>query len=603
MKRPRNYTSKLFLAYSTAILLVLLLLFSFVLFFLFREQYSRSTDTQSELVFKIQEQTDASLQGMDRIINGLLFNRDFVDIMQSENPFRYYTSNSKSVLNSFVALDAPLFTTRRIIAFDKDIYYSLSKTGEDQIHIKQAIQNYNEWDAVTKAEGHRVILPVRRDPFDSDENIVYSVARSISDEKNTYGVIEVQNSYSKLEGFCSLDASLGQVAMFSAGGDIVFPFKTTSGEENFGAKNLFEEVKAQGKPHGTFVYDRQQVSFRISEYSGWVTLLYTPVGSVVPYAVQLIAATIIAFLVLSGVTLVMLRIITKRLMAPLVHLNDAVSRVSLDNLSLELPEANGIHEIENINSSFKTMFDHLKTTIAESIQARAGEERANYLALQSQMNPHTIYNTITMIESVSYMHGDKEVSNLCICFSQMLRYISDFTKREYTVQDELAHLESYDVLITTRYKGRLEIKTSVENKSLREKIIPKFTLQPLVENAVKHGFGYGVDSLKISLEISQLKNGWQVFVYDNGCGFSSEAIEEINRQLKECDESLAGGGDVVNRKIGHLSMSNIYIRCRILYGENFEFNVGNNSDGGAFVKLCMQEKTEEAESENIFSGG
>lgn len=584
MKKRLNFSRRLFFAYSTALLAVLALLFAFVILFVYREQYQRSVETQVQLMDKTSDQLDASIREMDRIVNGLLFDKAFLSIMEDPEAALHYTNYSTRVLNSFVALDAPTFSTHRIIAFDRNLYYTMSKTGENQPYIKAALAAYPRWDEIMAANGQKVVLPPHQDSFDPASHPVYSVARAVTEGGRFYGIIEVQNSYQQLADFCAMDKRTGALAVFDADGSLIYP-NDADEEERTLLSELFASTTAQAAPDGSFTAARRQVSYTRSNYSGWTTVIYAGVGTMVPYALELMLLCFLAFLLMAGACLLLIHVITKRLTAPLLDLNKALAQVSLDNLSLTLPDSHGIVEIESINSSFEAMFTQLKGAIAQNVQSRANEERANYLALQSQMNPHTIYNTIAMIESVSYMHGDREVSNLCICFSRMLRYISDYSKREYAVKDELNHLKDYAVLITKRYEGKLDIDTFCA-PGLERQILPKFTIQPLVENSVKHGFGAGCDKLVISVNVEQTPDGWRIVVRDSGQGFPIERLEELSRQFAHCDDCLKVSEDVVNQKIGNLALSNIYIRCRLLYGERFHINVGNNPDGpGGFVAL------------------
>ena len=592
MRKQKKFTQKLFLVYSVFFLTVLFIIFISALMIIYQEQYKRVLDTQLQLVTKTENQIDESLQSMDRIVNGLLFDKNFMEIIKDENAVQHYTDYSKQVLNSFVSLDAPLFPTHRIIAFNDSIYYNFSKTGENQEYIKQIIGDYPWKEEILSQNGEKTFLSTHQDPFESSPMQVYSVARAITDGKGTYGIVEVQNSYEYLSTLCSLDAQVGQVALFSDKGELVYPQK----KDEFLSK-LFSSLKTDNREgKGCCHYSGQQICYSVSAYSGWITVIYKPIDQIIPFAFPLGAVVILSFLVLAAGTLMIVKIITNRLTSPLVALNQALKQVSIDNLSLELPTQYGIEEIESINQSFLTMFTQLKESIACSVQARANEERANYLALQSQMNPHTIYNTIGMIESVSYINGDKEVSNLCICFSEMLRYISDYTRRDYTIRDELLHVNNYAVLIETRYSGKLEIYTDVD-ETLQTKVIPKFTIQPLVENSVKHGFGGSCNHLVVWVRILRQTEGWMIQVRDNGKGFSKERIEEIQEQFFQCEESLKARDNIINRKIGNLALSNIYIRWRILYGKNFSFSVKNNEDEpGACLELFVKEKEEKEET-------
>lgn len=585
IKKDQNYIKKLFQTYSATLLLILTVFFAISLLILYREQYRRNIQIQSQLSLKVQEQTEASLKEMDRIINGLLFDKSFMKIMKSSDTSADLMNDSDQVVEKFVALDAPLFSTYRIIAFNDSSYYTLAKTGENPDLIKTAALSYPWKEEVLSANGKKVFIPPHRDTFDGEHQLVYSVARTITDGKQNYGFIEVQNLYSQLENYCKLTEASGSVLILSQEGTFIYP--AVSGEADSKLADMYETICSTGAQSGSLRFGQKQISYHISKYSGWITAVYCPVSEFVPYGLEIIVLTGSIFLLLAMLSLLTIRIVTRRLAAPLTDLSEAIGRVSFDNMNVTLNTTSNIVEINKINQAFRTMFDQLKEAIARNIQSCANEERAAYLALQAQMNPHTLYNTISMIESVSYMNGDKEVSNLCICFSQMLRYISDYSKREYTIQDELSHLNNYISLIEKRHEGKLNICIHAQ-PSLLSVVLPKFTIQPLVENAVKHGFSSQVHELNIEVIIEPVSNGWHLVVRDNGSGFSNDAITMIYSQLQESDATLVDHGDVVNTKIGNLGLTNIYIRFRILYGDSFSIDIGNNPNSpGGYIELTV----------------
>lgn len=591
MRRSKKYPQKLFFTYGCIYLVALLLFFLITLYLFYRQQYIKTLDTQSQLVRKTSEQIDSSLQNMDRIANGLLFNKTFLQtfIESTGSPVA-----ESQILNDFTALDAPLFPSHRIIAFTDSLYFNLSKSGENETYIQQAIAQWPFRKQLLEQNGQKLFIPPHQDPFDNLTHLVYSVARPISDDKQNYGIIEIQNDYKELEEFCSLNVQSGQIVLFSSDGEIAYPAEVSAEREDF-FHQLFSGIEPQlaDTPADTvrqMRFFRNQISWSRSGYSDWIIVLYCPIAQMVPRTLSWVLTVILIFLLLAVSFMFAARIVTDRLAAPLTQLSEALKEVSLDNLSVELPQQYGIVEIENINRSFFAMFEHLKKSIALNIQLRANEERANYLALQSQMNPHTIYNTIGMIEAVSYVNGDKEVSRLCVCFSHMLRYISDYSKKQYYVEDELQHLEDYAVLTQARYGDRLNIVIRADD-ALKTQPISKFTLQPLVENSIKHGFSYKFSRLVVEVLIQREPGGWYIRVADNGCGILPDRLEEIQRQIRYCDECLSANQDILNMKIGNLTLSNLYIRYRILFGARFLFEIGNRPDShGCFIQLTVKEE-------------
>lgn len=589
MDKNQNYLKKQFYNYSFVLLLSLTVIFIFAMIVLYKDQYQKNLEIQAQLSANVQNQIDSSLLEMDKLINGLLFNKSFVRVMKNTNYSAEYIDYNNQVMEYFISLDAPLFSTYRVIAFNDNAYYTLTKTGESSDYIKNACRNYPWKDELLQADGKKIILPPHPDSFDSTGEQVYSVARCVTDGKTNFGFIEVQNLYDNLDQICTLKVTSGSVVLFSPQGDVLYPARTENQQDAL-YQSIFQGIKDTGRSSGSLRLEGQQISYEVSDYSGWVTIVYCPISSFIPYGINLLLLTFGIYFLMAILSLFMVRVIARRMAAPLMELNQAISEVTLENMTFEPHISTSISEINNINRSFQLMLDHLQEAIAKSVQSRAGEERANYLALQAQMNPHTLYNTLSMIESVSYMNGDREVSALCVCFSQMLRYISDYTKREYTFQDELTHLDQYATLVKKRYEGKLEILVDAAPQLLST-VLPKFTIQPLVENAVKHSFTTRIPQLTIQVNLKVIPGGWQLQVLDNGPGFTQEAIERIKAQFDGCDRSLQEHHDVINTKIGNLGLSNIYIRCRILYGSHFHMTAGNRPDtGGGIIVITVSEE-------------
>ncbi|MCR2803552.1 cache domain-containing sensor histidine kinase [Paenibacillus soyae] len=600
MKQGRKFSQQLFRAYSVLISALLLMLFIGIFVVVYNDQIRKEINAQQEFVQKTQQQVDMSLQNMDRIVSGLLFNKDFMQIMKTENMALSYTKYSNEILDTFVSLDAPLFLSHRIIAFTPETYFTFTKNVEDQTHILNAIKSYEPYNSLIQANGDKVILPVHNDPFGVTDVPVYSVARTVNDGLNVYGVIEVQNNYEQLESFCSVDFQPGDCVLFSEEGEVVYPWKQSE-DETF-LNELYAVIADQPGRSGSFQWENHQISYMASDYSEWITVIYSPLTNMLPDW-RLGGFFLLSFAVALFSLLGLVRILTNRLTAPLSKLNRQINKISYENLSVRTPNSYDIAEIENINRSFQAMLKQLEIEIEQNAQARANEERANYIALESLMNPHTIYNTITMIESVCYMNGDYEAADLCIAFSQMLRYISDNTRSTYTVEDELQHLNHYAILMKKRYEGRLLVEVSADPALLAE-IIPKFTLQPLVENAIKHGMNRNTTPFIVRVAIETAASGWRIRVTDNGKGFAQEKIEEVYALFAYSDHSLQGNKkDILNMKIDNMALNNIYIRWRIMKGSDFRIRIDHLEPSGCVVELAVTEGGELQHAKDMSSRG
>ncbi len=588
MPKKRNFTRRLFLTYSSVILALLLVLFAGVFWIVYNDGVRKEISAQQEFILKTQQQIDTSLQNMDRIANGLLYNESFMQIMRNGRSETTYTRDNNDIVDIMVSLDAPLFQTHRIIAFSPetpDTYFTFAKTGDDHARIQQGIRSYEYYDDLARSGGDKLIAPPRTDPFDRMGGLVYSVARAVTDGRNVYGAVEVQNPYAQLEALCAMDARLGDIVLLSAEGGRVYPMEVPDDGAFF--SRLYGGISAQPYPSGYFQMESYQISYIASEYSGWITVMYCPLSHFLPDSL-LISVFLLSLAGVLLLTLSLIHFLTRRMTAPLTELDRQIQEISYENLSLILPAYN-VAEIDNINQSFQTMLGQLRQEIARNTEARANEERASYIALQSQMNPHMIYNTIAMIESVCYENGDLEASRLCIAFSQMLRYISDNTKSDYSLDDELKHLENYAELMKKRYENQLRIEVEAD-PSLLAKIVPKFSLQPLVENSIKHGMNRNSRPFHVRVAAETTPKGWRITVSDNGTGFSDEKLKSVFELFSCSDLSLLDHrADILRTKIDNMALNNIYIRWKILMGDAFSIHIENGDASGCRVALAVTE--------------
>ena len=124
----------------------------------YQDKVEKEVGAQQEFVSKTQQQIDTSLQNIGRVISGLLYNKSFMRIMRNDDISASYIQYSNEILDTMVALDAPHFSSHRIIAFTPDTYFTFTKTGEDQAHILNAIASYDYYDQVVKAEGCSLLI-------------------------------------------------------------------------------------------------------------------------------------------------------------------------------------------------------------------------------------------------------------------------------------------------------------------------------------------------------------------------------------------------------------------------------------------------------------
>ena len=199
-------------------------------------------------------------------------------------------------------------------------------------------------------------------------------------------------------------------------------------------------------------------------------------------------------------------------------------------------------------------------------------------ALQSQIQPHFLYNTLDCIHWQAAINGDKETSKMIKSLASYYRISLSKGKDIISLKEELEHIENYLFIQKMRYGEILEYEIKADEKCLEE-TIPKMTIQPLVENAIYHGIKCKDGRVGfIAITVSDEGNKISIKVRDDGVGMSAEEIEEINKKIQEVDSEFGYGVRNVNRRI------------QLYYGYEYGLHYSMNSDKGVTVMTHLPKR-------------
>ncbi|MBE5914977.1 MAG: HAMP domain-containing protein [Pseudobutyrivibrio ruminis] len=283
-------------------------------------------------------------------------------------------------------------------------------------------------------------------------------------------------------------------------------------------------------------------------------------------------------LVLSVVLIVLFLYITKTLAKPLEKLTSTVSQISDGDTNLRI-DYTGPDEIGQLGSEFNHMLDEIENLIGQEYENKLLLNKAEYKALQAQINPHFLYNTLDTMSSIASIQNCEIVSRLCQSLSGIFRYSLDMKHPYSTVAQEINHLKNYIFVMDVRMGNVVEYRFDIAEEVLQD-TIPRISLQPLVENAINHGIknkhGDKIISIRAFIEDENLI----IEVEDNGTGFDAT---EMNKRLEENDRMLVEEGNSIG-------IYNINARLKMLYGEEYGLKVYSELNKGTLVKLWIPRK-------------
>ncbi len=242
---------------------------------------------------------------------------------------------------------------------------------------------------------------------------------------------------------------------------------------------------------------------------------------------------------------------------------DQVEKGDLD-VSLEITSGD---EFERIGHSFNTMIGSIRHLLARHQELAKENMLATVQILESQFNPHFLFNTL---ESIRYMikFGPGEAEKMLVSLSRMLRYSIQNGKDVVTVKEEMDFISRYLQVMLYRYGDRLRYSIDLEEGS-RNASIPRMALQPIVENSIKYGFGEDRDCLEIRISTRIQNEVLSVIISDDGVGISTELLEKLKANL-----------DQGQNQTDHIGIYNVHKRIRLVYGSGYGVGIDSEMERG-----------------------
>ncbi|MFD2328015.1 sensor histidine kinase [Cohnella sp. GCM10020058] len=234
-------------------------------------------------------------------------------------------------------------------------------------------------------------------------------------------------------------------------------------------------------------------------------------------------------------------------------------------------------EVGRMSLSFNKMIKRIDSLVNEKYRIELEHRMSQLKALQAQINPHFLYNTLQSFGSVALEAGLKDLYRMTVALSNMMRYSIRAETEPIMLEDELRHAEKYLDIQKFRYEDRLEFEIQID-AGVEQLPIPKLTLQPLVENAILHGIeskkGVGRIVVRAIKEPSHIR----ISIADNGTGISEERLRQI------LDGLHSGEMQHAERGVG---LNNVYQRISMMYGDSFDIEIHSISGQGTEVVLLF----------------
>jgi two-component system, sensor histidine kinase YesM len=264
------------------------------------------------------------------------------------------------------------------------------------------------------------------------------------------------------------------------------------------------------------------------------------------------------------------------LMKPIKLLQHAATECASGNYNVKIPVYSQ-DEIGKLCNSFNFMTEQIQTLLDTVYHYQLATKQAQLEALQNQINPHFLHNTLEIIRMKALINKDTEVAQMVQTLAKLFRITLDRTTNIVYMKDELEHVTTYLAIQNMRFNNRFRFVSNVPENLLHCSII-KLTLQPLVENCIKHGFLKTFGDEQITIEVSEKEENLYIFISDNGVGIDPDNLTRLNDKINQKSTDATFASDSIG-------IVNIADRIRLEYGVGYYLRIVPNLPRGTTVEL------------------
>ncbi|RFB15345.1 sensor histidine kinase [Bacillus sp. HNG] len=323
------------------------------------------------------------------------------------------------------------------------------------------------------------------------------------------------------------------------------------------------------------------VNKETSNLTGWTVLILTPVSELTEGLAGIRTGIILSGVVGAIIFMIFSLFLSTVITRPIVRLTKTMQYAGQGTLTLN-PEVSSVNEINELNSTYNQLVKETNHLIRMVYQKEILRSRSELKALQAQINPHFLFNTLDSLHWSLEEKNEDELSEVVIAMSDLFRYtITKETDDDWVfLKDEIKHIGDYMEIMKMRFGDRLDWQVSVPQEF--EKVrIPKLIIQPLVENAILHGAGNKVGDSLVTVTVEPVKTDViRIAVEDNGPGMKLERIHQIQ-------ESMNNGAVASSRGKG-IAISNVNKRLKLYYNEKLHSELLIESEPNKGTRISFE---------------
>ena len=493
---------------------------------------------------RLTEQFKTILKGRSDIRN--------IGIVRRENESSSLFNNGMSTRNQNLKLDTQHWYADAVGKYD---HYNLTSS-----HVQNVISGERPW-VITLSRG----------------------IRNYTGEGDSDGVVFIDLNYSAISELCTQNSvgTKGYVFILSQDGNIVYHpqqqqlYNELQTENISLIMNAKTDVVTAGKGDDEKIY-----ALSHSETTGWTIVGCMNMSELLKNSRKARSIYVLVALGLIAVALVISSEIARNITFPIQKLRDSMKRVQKGDFSAAEIEVYSDNEIGSLTRSFNVMTHKIQDLMAQNIQEQEQKRKIELKALQSQINPHFLYNTLDSIIWMAEGKKNEEVVLMTASLARLLRQSISIENELVTIGQEVEYVRSYLTIQKMRYKDKLEFEINVDPRITHAQII-RLVLQPIVENAIYHGLKYKESKGMLKVHGYELGERIIIDITDDGVGMDEETLKHIYDKHK------------VNYHSNGVGVYNVQQRLVLYYGKEYGIIYHSEKGKGTTATVVIPKKQED----------
>ena len=573
MKNKKSYRlqSKLMTYFFSLIMIIVIML---DIFFIYKmsEMVEKETHVYAyEIVKQLGRNIESYIDHMQEVM-WMISSQDTSLINQLKEPLNqkavrksYFLEEMRNRGSSNGVVSINIFGENGLVLTD-----SASNAIKDYIDVKQM-----EWyTKAVEAQGKPVISASHTQNYLKNEGKwVFSLSAAIMEENKILGIVLIDMSYKNLTDMCN-DIQLGEkgyVYIVGQGQEMIYHPKQQLIYSGILQEDLARVMQQEEGSFTEVLEDKRLVTVHSLKEVGWRVVGVSYIGELLVSKQEII----IPLIILTLLALVVAFLISKRIVSqtakPIRELTEHMQEIELGKLGVEIDTQSDTEEIQCLTASFKEMVYKIEGLIEQVEDNQKKLRKSELKVLQSQINPHFLYNSLDTIIWLGEREECEKVVQMTAALARYFRLSLSKGKEVITIYEEVEHVKHYLQIQKIRYASKLTYTIEV-SPDIFDEMIVKIVLQPLVENALYHGIKDLEEGGYIRVLGFREGNNIILEVYDNGKGMSREQIKNILKAPSST--SITKGG---------VAIKNVHERIQVYFGQ--DYGLSYESEYGKWTKV------------------